>query len=183
MAMRKTLVIALLVASVTPAAAQNGSRASNSSNSSAGRRVGWALVGAAAGFGLGAWYGLHKFDDAVNSDRKVWTSAIVGAVVGGVTVALVSRNIRGGYVTPARGPLAPPNGDLRLPTGCGAFGIEPCNSRAIDELLHHRRDTGSGRPHRMAVAFQNDVAPVAKGTNDFFAEPWRGDGVKIAGEK
>ena len=38
----------------------------------------WTISGAGAGFGIGLWAGLSAFDDTINSDRKVWTSAIVG---------------------------------------------------------------------------------------------------------
>jgi membrane protein YqaA with SNARE-associated domain len=51
----------------------------------------WTAVGVGAGFGVGLWAGLTAFDDAVNSDRKVWTSAVVGAAVGGVTGYLIGR--------------------------------------------------------------------------------------------
>ena len=61
---------------------------------STAKRVTWTIVGAAAGFGLGTWFGLTKFDDAINSDRKVWTSAIVGAAAGGLAGGLLSRNVR-----------------------------------------------------------------------------------------
>ena len=45
----------------------------------------WTAVGAGAGFGLGVWVGLTKFDDAIDSDRKVWTTAT--ASVGDRTAA------------------------------------------------------------------------------------------------
>ena len=51
----------------------------------------WTISGASAGFGIGLWAGLSAFDDAVNSDRKVWTSAIVGAGVGAVAGYLIGR--------------------------------------------------------------------------------------------
>ena len=51
----------------------------------------WTISGAGAGFGIGLWAGLSAFDDAVNSDRKVWTSAIVGAGVGAVAGYLIAR--------------------------------------------------------------------------------------------
>ena len=51
----------------------------------------WTAVGAGAGFGLGVWVGLTKFDDAIDSDRKVWTTAIVSAAIGGVLGFLVDR--------------------------------------------------------------------------------------------
>ena len=79
---------------------------------STAKRVTWTIVGAAAGFGLGAWFGLHKFDDATNSDRKVWTSAILGAAAGGIAGGLLSRDIGG---TPRIQPSSVPWPD-RSPT-------------------------------------------------------------------
>jgi len=49
------------------------------------------VAGAGAGFGVGLWLGLSAFDDAVNSDRKVWRSAIAGAGVGAVAGYLIGR--------------------------------------------------------------------------------------------
>ena len=39
---------------------------------------------AAGGFAAGLFIGLSKFDDAVNSERKVTTTALIGAAAGGV---------------------------------------------------------------------------------------------------
>jgi hypothetical protein len=51
----------------------------------------WTAVGAGGGFGVGVWAGLTAFDDAINSDRKVWTTAIVGAGAGAVAGYLIGR--------------------------------------------------------------------------------------------
>ena len=51
----------------------------------------WTVSGGGVGFGVGLWAGLTAFDDAVNSDRKVWTSAIVGAGAGAVAGYLIGR--------------------------------------------------------------------------------------------
>ena len=56
-----------------------------------GATVTWTAAGAGAGFGIGLWAGLHAFDDAINSDRKVWTSAAVGAAVGALGGYLIGR--------------------------------------------------------------------------------------------
>ena len=70
--------------------------------SSTAKRVVWTLIGAGIGFGAGLMFGLRQFDDAIDSDRKVWTSALVGAGAGGVAGALISG--RGGSSNPASRP-------------------------------------------------------------------------------
>ena len=91
------LVIALL--SAVPAAAEPAAaevrpkKAPVAKVSSTTKRAIWTAVGAGAGFAAGVFIGLNKFDDAINSDRKVWTTAIVGAAAGGVAGALLSRNV------------------------------------------------------------------------------------------
>jgi Na+/H+ antiporter NhaA len=89
------LAIVILVWSAlsSPALAQQPS-------GSGGRTVLWTSVGAGTGFGLGLFAGLTAFDDAINSDRKVWTSAIVGAAAGGTLGYLISRARR--HSTPSR---------------------------------------------------------------------------------
>lgn len=61
----------------------------------AGKRVAWILAGAGAGFGAGLLFGLNRFDDAIDSDRKVWTSALVGAAAGGLAGALIGKAASG----------------------------------------------------------------------------------------
>lgn len=80
--MFRWMVIGIIVAlsSVSVAQAQNRGQ------------VLWTVSGAGAGFGVGLWAGLSAFDDAVNSDRKVWTSAIVGAGIGAVAGYLIGRS-------------------------------------------------------------------------------------------
>jgi hypothetical protein len=53
--------------------------------------VAWTIAGGGGGFGIGLWAGLTKFDDSINSDRKVWTTAIVGAAVGATVGYLIGR--------------------------------------------------------------------------------------------
>lgn len=53
--------------------------------------VTWTIGGAGAGFGVGLWAGLSAFDDAINSERKVWTTAVVGAAVGAVGGYLIGK--------------------------------------------------------------------------------------------
>ena len=53
--------------------------------------VTWTIGGAGAGFGVGLWAGLSAVDDAINSERKVWTTAVVGSAVGAVGGYLIGR--------------------------------------------------------------------------------------------
>ena len=78
-----TLIIAFGSASV--AHAQSGTEDRSRA------RVLWTIAGGSAGFGVGLWAGLTAFDDAVNSDRKVWTSAVVGAGIGAAAGYLIGR--------------------------------------------------------------------------------------------
>ena len=43
----------------------------------------WTVVGAGAGFGCGLFIGLAVFDDAISSERKIWTTALASAAAGG----------------------------------------------------------------------------------------------------
>ena len=76
--------------------------------SAEGRTALWTSVGAGAGFGVGLWAGLTAYDDAINSDRKVWTSAIIGAAAGGTLAYLLTRARRhpspSNVATSRRGP-------------------------------------------------------------------------------
>ena len=64
---------------------------SQRSNTGSGTVI-WTVAGAGGGFNVGLWVGLTKYDDAINSDRKVWTSAIVGAAIGAVGGYLIGRS-------------------------------------------------------------------------------------------
>lgn len=80
-----SIVIVLLASS--PVLAQN----STAHRPGAPRRILWTVAGAGGGFGIGLFVGLNKFDDAINSERKVWTSAIVGAAAGGAIAWWLTR--------------------------------------------------------------------------------------------
>jgi hypothetical protein len=80
---------------------------STAKSQSGGKRVMWTVIGAGAGFAAGMLIGLHAFDDSVNSDRKVWTAAIVGAAGGGIAGALLGRNVRREPAVTARGTSKP----------------------------------------------------------------------------
>jgi hypothetical protein len=81
---RTVVAVCLLLAGATGADAQPTA-------SRGGRTALWTGIGAGAGFGVGLYAGLAAFDDAINSDRKVWTSAIVGAAAGGALAFLLTR--------------------------------------------------------------------------------------------
>ena len=83
-----------LILSTPPLSADTGGRTSPPSKASAdsgSKRVLWTIVGIGAGFGAGLFLGLNAFDDSINSDRKVWTSALVGAAAGGLAGNLLGR--------------------------------------------------------------------------------------------
>ena len=78
-----SLIIVLSSTSVAQAQSSGGDRSRT--------RAMWTVSGAGIGFGVGFWGGLTAFDDAVNSDRKVWTSAVLGAGIGAVGGYLIGR--------------------------------------------------------------------------------------------
>jgi hypothetical protein len=84
--MAVTLLICAVCGSATTAAQTSGN-----SDPRTTRKALWTVVGAAAGFGVGLWAGLHAFDDAIDSDRKVWTTAFVAAAGGGIAGFLIGR--------------------------------------------------------------------------------------------
>ena len=94
---RKALCLGLigLLLSQAPVWADAGARPSAPAPqaSSTKKRLAWTLVGIGAGFAAGLFIGLSAFDDSINSDRKVWTSVIVGAAAGGLAGGLLSRNV------------------------------------------------------------------------------------------
>lgn len=96
-ATRRTKAVAAwlaICAGLPPAllSAEQGSHRSASPPATAsGSVAGWTAAGAGAGFGLGLYAGLRAFDDAVNSDRKVWTAAIVAGAAGAFVGYLVGR--------------------------------------------------------------------------------------------
>lgn len=81
------LVLSWCLLSPVRAAAQQASTPPASGRS----RVAWTLIGAGIGFGGGLIAGLRAFDDAVHAERKIVTTSIVGAGVGGLAGGLLSR--------------------------------------------------------------------------------------------
>ena len=90
--MRRTVTtVMLLLALAGNSIAYAEEPARNSQGGGGGGTALWTALGAGGGFGIGLWAGLTAFDDAIDSDRKVWTSAIVGAAVGGVIGYLIGH--------------------------------------------------------------------------------------------
>ena len=88
-----SLVLVALLAGSAPAFADDGPQ--QSSGQSKGKRIAWIALGAGAGFASGVFLGLDWFDDATNSDRKVWLTAISFAAAGAITAALLTRDNKG----------------------------------------------------------------------------------------
>jgi hypothetical protein len=89
------LVVAALVLSLPAVpAAQQTQKPRHAGQGSAAKRTAWTLIGAGLGFGAGLLVGMQQFDDAINSDQKVWTSAIAGAAAGGLAGNLLSRSVK-----------------------------------------------------------------------------------------
>jgi hypothetical protein len=84
--MRRSIAVALAVLLVAPGLARAQFSPSRSRHAPA-----WIAVGAGSGFGVGLWAGLTVFDDSINSDRKVWTTAVVSAAGGGLLAYLITR--------------------------------------------------------------------------------------------
>jgi hypothetical protein len=76
------------------------------------------ISGAGGGFALGVFAGLAAFDDSVNSDRKVWTTALLSAAGGAVGGYFIGRAIDKRRLKRGSTPLPPP---LLLP----AFATSP----------------------------------------------------------
>jgi hypothetical protein len=91
------VVVALALLSSNQAAAQPASHAPEN------HVAAWRALGAGGGLGVGLWAGLTAFDDSINSDRKVWTTAIVSAAAGGVLGYVVGRHRKAGAKTRTAG--------------------------------------------------------------------------------
>jgi hypothetical protein len=94
--MTERWILYVLLAGVTSASAF-GQQSSPPSGESHKHRTILTLAGGGGGFAAGLFAGLAVFDDATNSDRKVWTAAIlagVGGALGGYFLgrALDRRN-------------------------------------------------------------------------------------------
>jgi hypothetical protein len=137
---RKALcfVLAGLLLCHVPVSADTSGPSPSPSNT---KRVVWTLVGIGAGFGAGLFLGLNAFDDAVNSDRKVWTSALVGAAAGGLACNLLSRNL-GRF--PNLGVKRADAPRVNVSTA-STFSVSPATVKEDDELRRRVRELTSGQ--------------------------------------
>jgi hypothetical protein len=137
---RKALCFGLagLLLCHVPVSADTSGPSPSSSNT---KRVVWTLVGIGAGFGAGLFLGLNAFDDAINSDRKVWTSALVGAAAGGLAGNLLSRNVgRSPNLGVKRADA--PRVDVST---ASTWSVPPAKVKEDDELRRRVRELTSGQ--------------------------------------
>jgi hypothetical protein len=88
--MKRKIVLSVCVIALLAASSSFAQQAAPKSESSKYRTI-FTLGGAGAGFALGLGGGLAAFDDAVNSNRKVWTTAILAGIGGGVGGYFIGR--------------------------------------------------------------------------------------------
>jgi hypothetical protein len=80
----KNRVIASILVMLMPCSLAFGQQPSANTGGSHKYRITLSFTGGGAGFAIGLFGGLAAFDDATNSDRKVWTTAILSAAGGAV---------------------------------------------------------------------------------------------------
>ena len=113
------LVVGLSLAVAQSVPAQSRSQPRRQPGTVARSTAVWTSVGPAAGFGGGLYIGLATFDDARNADRKVWTSAAIGAGVGALAGYLVAHVRR--HERRQTAPVVQPDRTSHLPS----FGPTP----------------------------------------------------------
>jgi hypothetical protein len=87
----RVAVCLLLAAAMSEVSARAGQQA-QAPESQKYRTIG-TIAGGGGGFALGVFAGLALFDDAMNSDRKVWTTALLSAAGGAVGGYFLGRAI------------------------------------------------------------------------------------------
>ncbi len=94
----------MLVSGTSPSIAEDVEKAQ-----SVHKKSHWWLIPvmAAGGFVAGVFLGLDVYDDAINSDQKVWTTAILLGAAGGVAGWLTARKIDQDYRVPGLGRIKP----------------------------------------------------------------------------
>jgi len=107
----------------------------------------FALAGGGGGFAVGTFAGLAAFDDATNSDRKVWTTAALSGVGGAVAGYFIGRALdkrpKKTTVTQMREELERHSIQFRwsAPRWNGSANCSPASRRVAltDGLSHERR--------------------------------------------
>jgi hypothetical protein len=97
--------------------------------------------------------GLSAFDDAIDSDRKVWTSAAVGAAAGGLLGNLIGRRAAKASSTSLNGP--PPPRVLPFAYSLPGSSSDGYDSTSIRDLRLRIRDVSS--PARLAAPMNRSV--------------------------
>jgi hypothetical protein len=88
----KRWVLCILLVGVTSTSAF-GQQSSPPSGESHKYRTILTLAGGGGGFAIGLFAGLAVFDDATNSDRKVWTTAILAGIGGSIGGYFLGRSL------------------------------------------------------------------------------------------
>ena len=115
----KRRILGLLLAAAMMGGTAFGQQPSSGAGESRKYRKVLTVAGAGGGFAAGVFAGLSLFDDAINSDRKVWTTAILGSAAGGVGGYFLGRTLdRRKAKTSA----------LTIPLGNKTLGISPIAS-------------------------------------------------------
>jgi len=75
----------------------------------------WTTIGIGGGYVVGMLMGMNKFDDSTNSSKKVWWSAIAGAVAGGTAAYLLTDRAAPTGIAAPKAPGGNPQSVLRDP--------------------------------------------------------------------
>lgn len=156
-------VALLMVTGLTvDARAQRIAEGAQSTGVRESRRTIATAIGVGCGFGLGLYVGLRAFDDAINSDQKVWTTAVIGAAAGGVVGYLVSRDRHIGTT-----PMALPTATRLLRTGPAGGEIASCTAdmRLQSSGQPPIRASLSARAAAYASRCAAETAPMQGGSN------------------
>ena len=137
------------------------------------------LAGGGGGFAVGVFAGLAAFDDATNSDRKVWTTAALSAVGGAVggyflgrvldkrqkkaTVTWKRDDVRLSLM-PTPGPNRQVSGSARQPVNLRAPQHSPA---ASDASIHHVPSAGYRLPDVAELYLVTSLERMESGADGF----------------
>jgi hypothetical protein len=109
------IVCSLLVLSNGTLFARNFLQNSNPEPVPSKKKHGWLIpVGIAAGFGIGLLAGFSAFDEAINSDQKIWTTAILSAAAGGFAGWAVAHHLDKPSSTFRLNPIGAPSSSMEF---------------------------------------------------------------------